>query len=351
METESKRISPKKVAIIAVAAIAVGLLLWWLSTLITPDELQAWIRGFGAWAPLAYIFLIVVLPIFFMPVAPLAMMGGLLFGLWRGYLYTIAGCVINCALMYWMTQRLGKDRIQRFLQNRLSPQWLARIKSLEGRTGFFFLIVLRLTALIPYNVINYAFGLTNMKFKDFMLASIIGIVPDMLIYVNMGDKALDITSPDFWLAFALLAIFIIASLVLMWWFFPRSKGEIAFTPLPGEEDAGALPAADPLEPEQLQWLMTGAGTRAPSLGAGVREALVGVRGAKASDGAAPDASSAAPASRKVPASPAPDATLAASAPPASAFAVELSAPSASAAVTLPPETNDGERVRFRPSER
>ena len=263
-----------KIALAVVGVAAVGALLWWLSTIITPDELQIWFRGCGVWAPLAYIFVLVIAPIGFMPVAPLALMSGLLFGLWWGYLYTIIGCLLNCALMYWMTQHLGKEKIRRFLEKRLSPQWLARIQSLEGRTGFIFLIILRLTALIPYNVINYAFGLTNMKFRDFMLASALGILPDMLIYVNMGDKALDITSGEFWLALAFLGLFMILSIVLMWWFFPRSKGEITFTPLPGEADAGALPDADPLEADELEWLvLTGAGTRPANPTAGVLEAL------------------------------------------------------------------------------
>ena len=265
---------PLKWTLIVLGLAAAGGLLWWLGTLITPDELQAWFRGWGVWAPLAYIVFVVIAPIIFMPVAPLAMMSGLLFGLWWGYLYTIIGCSLNCALMYWMTQHLGKAKVQRFLEKRLTPAWLARIESLEGRTGFIFLIILRLTALIPYNVINYAFGLTNMKFRDFMLASLIGIIPDMLIYVNMGDKALDITSGEFWLALFFLVLFLVASIALMWWFFPRSKGEIAFTPLPGEEDAGTLPDADPLEADTLEWLVTtGAGTRAPNPTAGVREAL------------------------------------------------------------------------------
>ncbi len=263
-----------KIAIAVVCIAAIGALLYWLSTIITPDELQGWLRGCGVWAPLAYILIVVIFPIIFMPVAPLAMMSGLLFGLWLGYLYTIIGCLLNCALMYWMTQNLGKERIRRFLDKRLSPAWLARIQSLEGRTGFIFLIILRLTALVPYNVINYAFGLTNMKFRDFMLASLVGVIPDMLIYVNLGDKALDITSGEFWLALMFLGLFLILSVALMWWFFPRSKGEITFTPLPGEEDAGTLPDADPLEPEELEWLVTtGAGTRAPNPTAGVKEIL------------------------------------------------------------------------------
>ncbi len=273
----------QKIAIGAVALAVIIALLSWLSTLITPDELQAWLRGWGVWTPLVYIVLVIVTPIFFVPLAPLAMMSGLLFGLWRGFAYTMVGAIINCNIMYLMTQRLGKARVQAFLSSRLSPAWLARIESLEGRTGVIFLFILRVTALIPYNVINYAFGLTNMKYRDYMLASIAGIIPPMLIYANMGDKALDITSPDFWMAFAMLALLLVLSAVLLWWFFPRSKsaGDVKFTPLPGEPGGAKLPDVTDLNAEELEWTLSGAGTWRPPSVAGVREALaetrVGVR--------------------------------------------------------------------------
>ncbi|MBR3257478.1 MAG: hypothetical protein IKF96_00655, partial [Eggerthellaceae bacterium] len=69
-----------KIAIAVVCIAAIGALLYWLSTIITPDELQGWLRGCGVWAPLAYVLIVVIFPIIFMPVAPLAMMSGLLFG-------------------------------------------------------------------------------------------------------------------------------------------------------------------------------------------------------------------------------------------------------------------------------
>lgn len=269
----------QKIAIGAVALVVLGALLWWLSTLITPDELQAWLRGWGVWTPLVYVLLVIILPIFFVPLAPLAMVSGLLFGLWRGFAYTIVGAILNCTIMYWMTQRLGKDRVQAFLANRLSPAWLSRIESLEGRTGLVFLFILRVTALIPYNVINYAFGLTNMKYKDYMLASIAGIMPPMLIYANMGDKALDITSPDFWMAFAMLALLLVLSAVILWMYFPRSKsqGDVKFTPLPGEPGGAKLPDVTDLNSEEVEWTLTGAGTWMPPSTAGVREAFAETR--------------------------------------------------------------------------
>jgi len=66
--------------------------------------------------------------------------------------------------------------------------------------------MLRLIPAVPYNLINYAFGLSAMSYPTYILASALGIIPGTFVFINIGDKALDITSPDFWLAIGLLVL-------------------------------------------------------------------------------------------------------------------------------------------------
>ena len=148
--------------------------------------------------------LFAVLPAFFFPVAVLALAGGLLFGLWRGSLYTFLGAVINCSLMFFLARYVGREKVEALLEKKLSPAWHQRLTGLEGRGGFLLLIILRLIPAVPYNLINYAFGLTAMPFRTYLLASAIGIIPGTLAFINIGDKALDISSPGFWVAIGLL---------------------------------------------------------------------------------------------------------------------------------------------------
>lgn len=198
------RIARKLIPAAALAALA-GLT-WYLGSILSPRQLQAALEGLGIWAPLAYMGLFAVLPAFFFPVAVLALAGGLLFGLWKGALYTFIGAVLNCSLMFWLARHTGRRQVEALIQKKLSPQWRQRLTKLEGREGFLFLIILRLIPAVPYNLINYAFGLTGMPWATYLLASSIGIIPGTFAFINIGDKVLDVTSPDFWAAIGLLVL-------------------------------------------------------------------------------------------------------------------------------------------------
>lgn len=212
----------KKLGIIAAAA-CVGLLTWYAGTLVSPQQIQTALEGCGIWAPLAYVALFVVLPAFFFPVAVLALAGGLLFGLWRGAVYTFIGAVLNCSLMFWMARHIGRKQIEALIRSRLSQSWQQRLSRLGGRDGFLFLIILRLIPAVPYNLINYAFGLTPMPYGTYILASAIGIIPGTFAFINIGDKVLDVTSPDFRTAIGLLLLLLAVTGWLGKKLFPNQK--------------------------------------------------------------------------------------------------------------------------------
>ena len=99
---------------------------------------------YGDLAPVIYMLLFAVLPAFFFPVAVLAFAGGLLFGLLWGSVYTFIGAVINCALMFFLARRIGREKIRALVQRKLPSVWQARLKKAGGRKGFLLLIILRL---------------------------------------------------------------------------------------------------------------------------------------------------------------------------------------------------------------
>ncbi len=155
-------------------------------------------------AAAGYIVLFAVLPAFFFPVAVLALAGGLLFGLVRGSIYTFVGAIINCALMFLTARHIGRNKIRAMVQRKLPLIWQKRLNGLGGRKGALLLVILRLIPAVPYNLINYAFGLTEMKLSTYLVFSALGIIPGTLAFINIGDKALDPSSPDFWIAIGLL---------------------------------------------------------------------------------------------------------------------------------------------------
>lgn len=213
----------KKTAVLLVLLIALAALTWKLSTWLTPQQLQQALQQTGGWAPALYIGLFILLPAFFFPVAVLALAGGLLFGLWWGSVYTFIGAVLNCALMFLLARYVGRSQVQRLVEQKLSPQWQRRLQMADGKEGFLLLIILRLIPAVPYNLINYTFGLTGISFSSYLLASAIGIIPGIFAFINIGDKTLEAGSPSFWIAIGLLVLLLVVTGLLGKKLFPGQK--------------------------------------------------------------------------------------------------------------------------------
>lgn len=162
----------------------------------------------GALGVTLYIGLWAVLPAFFFPVALLALVGGAVFGLAAGSLYTFIGALINCSVMFFLPRFFGAEWLRSRLLSKLSPLWQERLIKAEGRQGFVLLILLRLIPIVPYNLINYGFGMTHMPFTTYLLGSALGIIPGTLVFINVGNQALDWQSPQFVLSILLLILLI-----------------------------------------------------------------------------------------------------------------------------------------------
>lgn len=186
-----------------------------LYLLLPPEQIRELLSGLGSWAPLGYMAMFAVLPVFFFPVAVLALAGGVAFGLWQGALYTFIGAVVNCSVMFWTARYLGRQKIEALMEKRLDMKWRQRLAKLEDREGFVLLIVLRLIPVVPYNLINYTFGLTGMKYPAYIFASALGIIPGTFAFINLGDKSMDITSPGFWIAIGLLLLLLAVTALLV----------------------------------------------------------------------------------------------------------------------------------------
>lgn len=181
---------------------------------ITAQSIRDWITGFGALAPIAYILVWVILPVFFFPVPLLALAGGLSFGLWLGTLYTLIGAALNSSLMFWLAKLLARDMVNKFLEEKMPKKWWDKFIKANRKESFLIVFICRLIPAMPYNVINYASGLTNIPFSKYTIATILGILPGTVIFLNVGDKILDIHSPDFIVSLILVILLTLGSILL-----------------------------------------------------------------------------------------------------------------------------------------
>ena len=193
------------------AVVVIACLYFLVFSEISPEDIQAQLRETGSWAPVLYLLFFTFLPAIFFPVAVLALAGGLVFGLIEGSVYTLIGAALNCAFMFIIARKFMPDEKRQELSQKFGPKWQKRLQKSAGRSSFILLVILRLIPLFPYNLINYGFALTSMSFRNYMIASMIGIIPGTLVFVNLGENALDPASPKFWLALGLLVLLIIVT--------------------------------------------------------------------------------------------------------------------------------------------
>jgi len=175
-----KRVSLVKAGTLAlIIAGAVGLAL----VLGTPDieALRTRVDAAGAWAPALFFALYVGLSLIPCPKGLLTAAGGALFGLWAGAGLSLVAALIGAVISFGLGRLLGREAVDRFIRGRL-----ARVDGLLTNRGLSAVLLVRLVPLVPYIAINYASGLSGVKFRHYTLGSALGMVPGSLAYAALG---------------------------------------------------------------------------------------------------------------------------------------------------------------------
>jgi uncharacterized membrane protein YdjX (TVP38/TMEM64 family) len=170
-------------AAVAVAAIA----LWWVGTDLAPQlpAIVARIRDVGPAAPIAFIAIYAAAVVALVPASILTLAAGAVFGVLRGALYAFAGALVGSTAAFLLARYAFHDIVARRLATMPRFRAVERAVSAEGRRIVFFL---RLSPLVPFNLLNYALGLTTVSLADYVVASA-GMIPGTLVYTYGGKVA------------------------------------------------------------------------------------------------------------------------------------------------------------------
>src|SRR6266487_2812291 len=186
MNSNDKR-APKNALGWLVALIVIVIALF-LAMKILP--VQQWLGSFNTWvgqmgAVGIFIFIGVyaVATVLLAPGAVLTIGAGFAFGLWKGFLAVSAGSTIGAALAFLVARFVARDKIEAMARRNTKFQ---RIDNAIGKQGAKLIFLLRLSPVIPFNVSNYFYGLTAVKFWPYVLASWIGMMPGTFLYVYIG---------------------------------------------------------------------------------------------------------------------------------------------------------------------
>jgi uncharacterized membrane protein YdjX (TVP38/TMEM64 family) len=150
----------------------------------------AWVEGLGFWGPVAFIAGYALGTVAFVPGSLLTLSAGLLFGLGWGTLYATVGAFLGSTGAFLAGRYLARGAIERRLAGK--PRFAA-IDRAVGQEGSKLIALLRLSPLLPYNLLNYALGLTRVKLGAYLLGSI-AMIPGTLLYVYYGTLLGDLAA-------------------------------------------------------------------------------------------------------------------------------------------------------------
>src|SRR6266571_8865032 len=151
---------------------------------------QEWLRRFNSWVAemgttgiLIFIGVYAVATVLLAPGSILTIGAGFAFGLWKGFLAVSAGSTLGAALAFLVARFVARDKVEAIARRN---EKFREIDKAIGKQGAKLVFLLRLSPVIPFNLSNYFYGLTGVKFWPYVLASWIGMMPGTFLYVYIG---------------------------------------------------------------------------------------------------------------------------------------------------------------------
>jgi uncharacterized membrane protein YdjX (TVP38/TMEM64 family) len=179
------------VSVLALGAIVV--VATWFGSKATVKHGLEWIAQLGPLAPVAFIGAYIVGTVFFVPGAILTIGAGALFGLAYGIVYVSVGATLGATGAFLLGRYVAREWVARRLQGN---QKFEAIDRAVAREGWKIVGLARLSPVFPFNLLNYAFGLTDIPLKDYFLASWVGMLPGIAMYVYIGTLAGDLARAE-----------------------------------------------------------------------------------------------------------------------------------------------------------
>ena len=190
--------------------------------------LEAWVRDAGPVAPLLFVLLYAVAAILFLPGTVFTLAGGALFGPVLGTLYNLTGATLGATLAFLVSRYLIADWVAARAGGRVKQL----INGVEGE-GWRFVAFVRLVPLFPYNLLNYALGLTRLRLLHYSLATFVFMTPSAIAYTYLGYAGREaVAGGEGMIRKVMLAVALLAIVA----FLPRLVGNLRRGPMMNTDD-------------------------------------------------------------------------------------------------------------------
>ncbi len=180
---------PRMVLVLLLGAGIVWLLLHraWFE----PAAIRSMVEAWGLWAPALFVLLDALTTIFFLPGWVFGLVAGVLFGAWWGTLWSLSGATLGATLAFLAARYLASGWVARH-----SRGGLERLITGVESGGWRFMALVRLVPLFPFNLSNYALGLTRINLVPYVLATLVFQIPGTLAYAYLGYAGRELAAGD-----------------------------------------------------------------------------------------------------------------------------------------------------------
>ncbi len=169
------------------ALVVVGVLIAAFRTLPVGEWLQSaldWVEGLGPWGPVAFIALYALAVVFFFPASVMTLAAGTGFGVVLGAVYVSLASTLGATLAFLVGRHVARKAVQKRIDGNKT---FTAIDSAVADEGWKVVGLTRLSPVFPFTLLNYAYGVTRVKFTHYVLASWIGMMPGTILFVYVGS--------------------------------------------------------------------------------------------------------------------------------------------------------------------
>lgn len=177
-----------RIGVLIVLVVLIGIAITFRNEL-NVTTLEHWVQEAKGAAPIIYLVMYALFTILFLPGSILTLLGGALFGPWLGTFLSLLGATIGATVAFLISRYIASDWIAKSIGGRLKQLLLG-----VEREGWRFVAFVRLVPIFPFNLLNYALGLTKINLSHYVLASFICMLPGSFAYTYLGYAGKEVVS-------------------------------------------------------------------------------------------------------------------------------------------------------------
>lgn len=162
---------------------------------VSVESFKEKIDSFGVWGPVIYIIFYLIRPLILFPAGVLSASAGVIWGTGKGFMIVQLAAYISAAAEFFIARYFARDAVERLVKGKMKD-----IDAGIEKNGFLTVLLIRLIPNVAWDIQNLGLGVTKVKFRDYALATVIGIIPGSFVFVYFGSSFISVvTDPrNFW---------------------------------------------------------------------------------------------------------------------------------------------------------